>query len=80
MVPEVEDSVAVGLRGDGDVEVVLFVKLALTEDGAPTSSGDGGGRPRVRGEEARLLFSVKVTTKGGRREGGGRKEPLREEC
>lgn len=32
MVPEVEDSVAVGLRVDGDVEVVLFVKLApITE-------------------------------------------------
>ncbi|CAM9705446.1 unnamed protein product, partial [Laminaria digitata] len=44
MVPEVEDSVAVGLRADGDVEVVLFVKLVPIEDGAPTTSGDGQRR------------------------------------
>lgn len=49
--PEVEDSVAVGLRGDGDVEVVLFVKLSVTEDGAPAASGDGGRRRRVRGRD-----------------------------
>lgn len=33
-VPEVEDSVAVGLRVEGDVQVVLFVKLASSENGA----------------------------------------------
>lgn len=48
MVPEVEDSVAVGLRVDGDVEVVLFVKLAPVEESASTASGDGGRRPKVR--------------------------------
>lgn len=36
MVPEVEDSLAVGLRVDGDVEVVLFVKLV-------PMVGEGGG-------------------------------------
>lgn len=42
MVPEVEDSVAVGLRVDGDVEVVLFVTLAPT---APAAAAERvGGR------------------------------------
>lgn len=47
MVPEVEDSVAVGLRTDGDVEVVLFVKLA----GTPESRG-AGTAGNVREEDA----------------------------
>lgn len=38
MVPEVEDSVAIGLRVNGDVEVVLFVTLV------PTAEGGGGGK------------------------------------
>lgn len=45
--PEVEDSVAVGLRVDGDVQVVLFVKLAKPDH-------NDGGRPpskEVREEE-----------------------------
>lgn len=37
MVPEVEDSLAIGLRINGDVDVVLFVKLA------PTAKGQVGG-------------------------------------
>lgn len=48
MVPEVEDSVAVGLRVDGDVDVVLFVKLA----DMPESGGGGGGGGRAAGETA----------------------------
>lgn len=48
MVPEVEDSVAVGLCVDGDVEIVLFVTLA------PTAEEGGGGRiMEVRGGRKR---------------------------
>lgn len=46
MVPEVEDAVAVGLRVDGDVEVVLFVKLAPTVNSAEAR----GGSQKVSGE------------------------------
>lgn len=42
MVPEVEDSVAIGLRVDGDVEVILFVKLV-----APTADAEEGGEERA---------------------------------
>lgn len=37
-VPEVEDSVAVGLRVDADVRVVLFVKVAASSTPSPSSS------------------------------------------
>lgn len=45
MVLEVEDSVAVGLRADGDVKVILFVKLA------PTAGVAGRGAGEVRETE-----------------------------
>ena len=51
MVPEVEDSVAIGLRVDGDVEIVLFVTLAPTAQGAGTNTqvrGVGRGPPIAR--------------------------------
>ncbi|CAM9305652.1 unnamed protein product [Ectocarpus sp. 6 AP-2014] len=44
MVPEVEDSLAVGLRVDGDVEVVLFVKL-VPMAGEGGRGGGGEGQP-----------------------------------
>lgn len=49
MVPEVEDSVAIGLRVNGDVEVVLFVALvpdpsAQEGKGGKRGGGAGGGR------------------------------------
>lgn len=47
-VSEVEDSVAVGLRVDGDVEVVLFVKLASTE-GVAGSGPSLKVRTRIKG-------------------------------
>ena len=50
MVPEVEDSVAVGLRVHGDVEVVLFVKLA------PSRGVRHSEPPRVR---IRVRLSLK---------------------
>lgn len=41
-ISEVEDSVAVGLRVEGDVEVVLFVKLAASggEEAAALKGSD----------------------------------------
>lgn len=42
MVPEVEDSVAVGLRLDGDMAIVLFVKLK------PSQFEDHRGSLQVR--------------------------------
>eukprot|EP00903_Cladosiphon_okamuranus_P007120 g6918.t1 len=52
MVPEVEDSIAIGLRVNGDVEVVLFVTLVPTaEREGVATGGRGGGEGGEGGEE-----------------------------
>lgn len=43
-VPGVEDSVAVGLRAEGDVKVVLFVKLTQPAPGWHTADTGGGAQ------------------------------------
>lgn len=47
MVPEVEDSLAVGLRVDGDVEMVLFVKLVPMAEGGGRGGEEGHASQNV---------------------------------
>lgn len=54
-VPEVQDSIAVGLRVDGDVQVILFVKLAKPDH------GDGGQGRRIAGGSESKSGSPSIT-------------------